>query len=163
MLYDVIINFHYSLINHQFFMICRMIFFEKISVQEIANKSGYNRSTFYQYFPDIYELLDSVENELLNDIKKELANKELSMHTVQDKLYCLDSREHLLVLNALIVNNVFLNIGKASCSKHSLKKKPTLFLHKTGSGSVSLIIAARKSYTEPEQLLLWLSFQQGSR
>ncbi|MFF2154778.1 TetR/AcrR family transcriptional regulator [Paenibacillus chitinolyticus] len=75
---------------------------EKISVQEIANKSGYNRSTFYQYFTDIYELVDSVENELLNDIKKELANKELSMHTVQDALHCLDKKEHLLVLNALL-------------------------------------------------------------
>lgn len=75
---------------------------EKISIREIANKSGYNRSTFYQYFADIYELLDSVENDLLNDIKKELANKELSMHTVQDTLYCLDKREHLLVLSALL-------------------------------------------------------------
>lgn len=75
---------------------------ERISVQEIANKSGYNRSTFYQYFTDIYELLDSVENDLLNDIKKELANKELSMQTVQETLYCLDKREHLLVLNAIL-------------------------------------------------------------
>ncbi|WP_339255351.1 TetR/AcrR family transcriptional regulator [Paenibacillus sp. FSL R5-0713] len=41
---------------------------EKISVQEIANNSGYNRSTFYQYFTDIYALLDAVENDLLNDI-----------------------------------------------------------------------------------------------
>lgn len=48
---------------------------EKISVQEIANKSGYNRSTFYQYFTDIYELLDALENDLLNDIKEELAKK----------------------------------------------------------------------------------------
>ena len=71
---------------------------EKISIQEIANKSGYNRSTFYQYFTDIYELLDSVENDLLNDIKEELAKKELSMHTVQDALHCLDKKEHLLVL-----------------------------------------------------------------
>ncbi|MFD1907900.1 TetR/AcrR family transcriptional regulator [Paenibacillus rhizoplanae] len=42
---------------------------EKISIQEIANRSGYNRSTFYQYFTDIYELLDAVENNLLHDIK----------------------------------------------------------------------------------------------
>jgi AcrR family transcriptional regulator len=47
---------------------------------------GYNRSTFYQYFSDIYELLDFVENNLLNYIKEELANKELSMHTVQNAL-----------------------------------------------------------------------------
>lgn len=75
---------------------------EKISVQEIANKSGYNRSTFYQYFTDIYELLDALENDLLNDIKEELAKKELSMHTVQDALHCLDKKEHLLVLHALL-------------------------------------------------------------
>lgn len=75
---------------------------EKISVQEIANKSGYNRSTFYQYFTDLYELLDFVENDLLDDMKKDLANQERSMHTVQDALYCLNKREHFLVLHALL-------------------------------------------------------------
>ncbi|MFX3650064.1 MAG: TetR/AcrR family transcriptional regulator [Paenibacillus sp.] len=75
---------------------------EKISIQEMANKAGYNRSTFYQYFTDIYELLDSVENDLINDMKNELANKELSIHTVQETLHCLDKREHFLLLNALL-------------------------------------------------------------
>ncbi|QQZ60434.1 TetR/AcrR family transcriptional regulator [Paenibacillus sonchi] len=75
---------------------------EKISIQELANKSGYNRSTFYQYFSDIYELLDFVENNLLNYIKEELAKKELSMHTVQNALHCLDKREYLSILNALL-------------------------------------------------------------
>ena len=31
--------------------------FEKILVQEITNKAGYNRSTFYEYFSDMYDLL----------------------------------------------------------------------------------------------------------
>lgn len=75
---------------------------EKISVQEIAKKSGYNRSTFYQYFTDIYELLDSVENDLLNYIKEELANKKLVSHTVQDALHCLENQEYLSVLKALL-------------------------------------------------------------
>lgn len=65
---------------------------EKISIQEIASRSGYNRSTFYQYFTDIYELLDTVENNLLHDIKAELAGNELSMHSVQDALSCLDRK-----------------------------------------------------------------------
>ncbi|KWX79063.1 DNA-binding transcriptional repressor AcrR [compost metagenome] len=75
---------------------------EKISIQEIANKAGYNRSTFYQYFTDIYELLDFVENDLLSYIKEELANKELSTYTVQNALHCLENREYLTVLNALL-------------------------------------------------------------
>ncbi|ETT47970.1 MULTISPECIES: TetR/AcrR family transcriptional regulator [unclassified Paenibacillus] len=75
---------------------------EKISIQEIASRSGYNRSTFYQYFTDIYELLDTVENNLLHDIKAELAGNELSMHSVQDALSCLDRKEHLLALHALL-------------------------------------------------------------
>lgn len=41
---------------------------EKITVQEIAKKAGYNRSTFYQYFLDIDDLLDEVENTMLEYI-----------------------------------------------------------------------------------------------
>ncbi len=43
---------------------------EKITVQEIARKAGYNRGTFYQYFLDIDELLDYVENNLLDFIRE---------------------------------------------------------------------------------------------
>src|SRR5690554_1199827 len=76
---------------------------EKISIKEITNKSGYNRSTFYQYFTDIYELLDFVENDLLNYIKEGLAkNKEVSTHTVQNALHCLDRRDYLPTLKALL-------------------------------------------------------------
>ena len=46
---------------------------EKISVQEIANKAGYNRSSFYQHFCDIYELLDCLENDVLNSMGNKFA------------------------------------------------------------------------------------------
>jgi len=75
---------------------------EKISIQEIANKSGYNRSTFYQYFTDIYELLDFVENNVLNYIKEGLANKELSTYSVQDAFHCLEEEEYISVFKALL-------------------------------------------------------------
>ncbi|MGL4623553.1 MAG: TetR/AcrR family transcriptional regulator [Culicoidibacterales bacterium] len=38
---------------------------EKITVQEISQKAGYNRSTFYQYFHDVYDLLAQLEHSLL--------------------------------------------------------------------------------------------------
>ncbi len=41
---------------------------EKITVLEVSKKAGYNRSTFYQYFLDIYDLLDEVEDTMADYI-----------------------------------------------------------------------------------------------
>ena len=38
---------------------------EKISVRQVCELAGYNRATFYLYFQDIYDLLESIEVELL--------------------------------------------------------------------------------------------------
>lgn len=38
---------------------------EKITVKDIANKAGYNRGTFYEYFTDVYNVLDYIENSLI--------------------------------------------------------------------------------------------------
>lgn len=38
---------------------------EKITVKDIANKAGYNRGTFYEYFSDVYDVLEDVENSLI--------------------------------------------------------------------------------------------------
>ena len=41
---------------------------EKISVKEITSKAGYNRGTFYEYFTDVYDVLEQIENSLLPGI-----------------------------------------------------------------------------------------------
>lgn len=38
---------------------------EKITVKDITNKAGYNRGTFYEYFKDVYDVLDHIENSLI--------------------------------------------------------------------------------------------------
>ena len=38
---------------------------EKITVKEITNRAGYNRGTFYEYFTDVYDVLDVIENSLI--------------------------------------------------------------------------------------------------
>lgn len=42
---------------------------EKITVREVAAKAGYNRSTFYEYFTDVYDVLDQIEESLLPNIE----------------------------------------------------------------------------------------------
>lgn len=43
---------------------------EKITVREVTEKAGYNRCTFYQYFTDVYDLLEHIENIVLSQIKE---------------------------------------------------------------------------------------------
>jgi len=45
---------------------------EKISVKEICDLAGYNRSTFYVYFIDVYEILEEIEEQTITteDFKK---------------------------------------------------------------------------------------------
>jgi AcrR family transcriptional regulator len=38
---------------------------EKITVREITHQAGYNRGTFYEYFRDVYDVLESIENQSL--------------------------------------------------------------------------------------------------
>ena len=42
---------------------------ETISIKDIVEKAGYNRSTFYEYFIDIYDVLETIENELIPSIE----------------------------------------------------------------------------------------------
>ena len=43
---------------------------EHISVKEITAKAGYNRSTFYEYFTDITDLLNKIEDSLFSKLKE---------------------------------------------------------------------------------------------
>lgn len=43
---------------------------EQIKIGELSAKAGYNRSTFYEYFTDIYDLLHQAEDELIEEFKR---------------------------------------------------------------------------------------------
>ncbi len=44
---------------------------EKISVRELCQKAGYNRSTFYSYYKDIYDLFDKETDKMISLVKEE--------------------------------------------------------------------------------------------
>ncbi len=43
---------------------------QKITINAISEKAGYNRSTFYKYFCDVYAILEYVENIVIAQIKE---------------------------------------------------------------------------------------------
>lgn len=42
---------------------------ERLSVKELCSDIGINRSTFYLYYSDIYQTIDEIENDVLNELK----------------------------------------------------------------------------------------------
>jgi AcrR family transcriptional regulator len=38
---------------------------ENITVKDITQKAGFNRSTFYAYFKDVYDILEQIEDDLM--------------------------------------------------------------------------------------------------
>lgn len=66
---------------------------EQISVKEVITAAGYNRSTFYEYFDDIYALLAYIENDVINYIK---ANYDNSRHDQNDILQLMTAKENYL-------------------------------------------------------------------
>ena len=51
---------------------------EKITVKEVCDLAGYNRSTFYAYFKDVYEILEEIEEQTISaDDFKQIVLKKL--------------------------------------------------------------------------------------
>ena len=49
---------------------------EKITVKELCEKAQINKSTFYVYYHDVYDLSDKIENEVISEVVKNLDNTE---------------------------------------------------------------------------------------
>lgn len=43
---------------------------DKITVKDICILAGYNRSTFYQYYKDVYDVLYTLENHILDEVSQ---------------------------------------------------------------------------------------------
>lgn len=54
----------------------------KITVREIITLAGCNRSTFYAYFADVYDLLERFENQLLPDLMQPAVQKIIAKNDI---------------------------------------------------------------------------------
>ncbi len=73
---------------------------DKISVREIVGKAGYNRSTFYEYFTDVYDVLEHIENSVLPNLKEHIL-QEPDMHLSLShfmKIYSKNKEYYIVLL-----------------------------------------------------------------
>lgn len=66
---------------------------EQIHVKDVIAAAGYNRSTFYEYFTDIYDLLAHIEDDVIQFIKAGTKN---GTHNQSDLLRLLPEKEDYL-------------------------------------------------------------------
>ena len=70
----------------------------KVSVTRICSLAGYNRSTFYVYFQDIYEVLDEIEAMIITP-------EEFSSLVLSNILYENDKTKSIKMMLGLFENN----------------------------------------------------------
>lgn len=61
-------------IKDAFFDIYKDKKIERISIKEITDKAKINRSTFYVYYKDIYDLLDKIEYDIIEELTEKIKN-----------------------------------------------------------------------------------------
>lgn len=74
---------------------------EKITVREIAQKAGYNRGTFYEYFTDVYDVLDQIEQSLIPTLEELPPTNKLNQNMPFDlflKLYDQNGKYYSILL-----------------------------------------------------------------
>ncbi len=55
---------------------------KKITVSEICQLSDINRATFYRYYLDVYDLLDKIEEEFVNELKNAIPTNNKNYYSV---------------------------------------------------------------------------------
>ncbi|MCC8169733.1 MAG: TetR/AcrR family transcriptional regulator [Oscillospiraceae bacterium] len=56
-----------------FFQLAEIKNINQITIREITNRAGYNRTTFYRYFEDVYALIEYAEDEFINNARNILS------------------------------------------------------------------------------------------
>lgn len=91
---------------------------EKITVKEIAEKAGYSRATFYNYFKDPYDLMQFIEDEfithIINSIKLNVSSDNFFENFINNFSLALSSKNtHEFLLFTNPYNTSFINRFKA--------------------------------------------------
>ncbi len=88
---------------------------ERLTIRQITERAGYNRTTFYRYFCDVYMLRDYLEDRVIGSLIEKLQGK-IAGDRMDDAFFhtfaslCNEKRDVLLVL--LSNDNIAHLIGK---------------------------------------------------
>lgn len=128
------IKYTKKIIKETFLDLIREKDIKKITVSEICNIADINRATFYRYYLDVYDLLDNIEKDFVDDLK-EASKNIVNDYTVSSfveillKVF-LDNKNLVKILfnNKSITNllNEVLELAYDKCKEKWIKDLPSL-------------------------------------
>ena len=107
---------------------------DKITVSDVIKKAGIVRSTFYNHYQDVYDLLEQIENEMLGELNEHLKsispeNDLMSMSLFEGIFRFLTGNSDICVI--MLGENGdkrflfrMLEMGKENCVKNYLQSFP---------------------------------------
>ena len=86
----------------------------KVTVSEICSIADINRATFYRYYLDIFDLLDKMEEDFVNELKDSYADYTFENNSLYDYVLallkiCVNNKNLIKVLFSTKNNIYFLN------------------------------------------------------
>lgn len=111
------------LIQNAFLDMYREKDISQITVKEICRVTGINRSTFYTYFQDVFDLLDQLENEILGK----------TLNSFMEMIQSLDSFDFDIIVQKMIR------------TIYDMDELPILLMKKNKKRYVNLVIDFLKS------------------
>lgn len=108
-------------IMDSFFLLINEKDYDKITVSDVVKKSGIVRSTFYNHYENVMELVDAAENKTIDDIFSLME----SFHPKNDHELC---KSYFLAICNYTKDNPFLsNLFKSPRGDSFLEKAMTMF------------------------------------
>nr|WP_248285580.1 TetR/AcrR family transcriptional regulator C-terminal domain-containing protein [Staphylococcus lugdunensis] len=105
-------------IHHAFLQLLTETSFDKLTIQQLTETADINRSTFYSYYVDKYDLLEEIENKLIQDLQYFIAEQHQQQHNIMLKNIITYLIEH--IDNHRDVFSILFKIGKASMIQEKL-------------------------------------------
>ena len=99
---------------------------KKITVSEICNIADINRATFYRYYLDVYDLLDHIESDFIEELKEAYNINDMNEYSVSSFSKALlsvflDNKELVKILfntnNNIYFLNEVLEVAYAKCKE----------------------------------------------
>lgn len=96
-------------IRDSFFRLLKEKPTEKITVSDIIREADINRSTFYFYYDDIFDMIERINNEIFDDFSKEIVSTSFKFTDYEDyknyiERYLTFCKENIEICNFITTN-----------------------------------------------------------